>query len=87
MSIAPTRKTGAGSWNLDSPVRLSKGLEEGKALSKAAEKLTETIDAVVSVLDPASSKKQRLFMRCWRSPTLIGLILNFTKIDPTKALV
>jgi hypothetical protein len=54
MSIAPTRKTGAGSWNLDSPVRLSKGLEEGKALSKAAEKLTETIDAVVSVLDPAS---------------------------------
>jgi hypothetical protein len=30
----------------------AKGLEEGRAVSKAAEKLNETIDAVVSVLDP-----------------------------------
>ena len=30
----------------------AKGLEESKAVAKAAEKLTETIDAVVSVLDP-----------------------------------
>ncbi len=30
----------------------AKGLEESKAVAKAAEKLTETIDAVASVLDP-----------------------------------
>jgi hypothetical protein len=30
----------------------AKGLEEGKAVSKAADKLKETIDAVASVLDP-----------------------------------
>lgn len=30
----------------------AKGLEESKALAKAAQKLTETIDAVASVLDP-----------------------------------
>jgi hypothetical protein len=30
----------------------AKGLEESKAVAKAAVKLTETIDAVVSVLDP-----------------------------------
>jgi len=30
----------------------AKGLEEGRAVSKAAEKLNETIDDVVSILDP-----------------------------------
>jgi len=30
----------------------AKGLEEGRAVSKAAEKLNETIDEVVSILDP-----------------------------------
>ena len=30
----------------------AKGLEESKAVAKAADKLSETIDAVVSVLDP-----------------------------------
>jgi hypothetical protein len=31
----------------------AKGIEESKAVAKAAEKLTETIDAVASVLDPS----------------------------------
>jgi signal transduction histidine kinase len=30
----------------------AKGLKEGQAVSKAGEKLIETIDAVISVLDP-----------------------------------
>ena len=30
----------------------TKGLEESKVVAKAADKLTETIDAVLSVLDP-----------------------------------
>lgn len=36
----------------------AKGLEEGRAVSKAAEKLNETIDAVVSVLDPEEVERE-----------------------------
>jgi hypothetical protein len=36
----------------------AKGLEEGQTVSKAAEKLNETIDAVVSVLDPEEPERE-----------------------------